>query len=111
MACSLVYLVVLTPGRPIERSEREIAVTLSASIALLFGELIIYNLTWPYTNQGRYLYPVLAPMAIVLALALKHAAARVPPLIRRWALPALVVFLSVAWTISFHSGMAGFHFW
>ena len=111
MACSLVYLVVLTPGRPIERSEREIVVTLTAGIALLFVELIVYNLTWPYSNQGRYLYPALAPIAIVSALALKHAAARVSPLIRRWALPALVGFLSVAWTVSFHSGMAGFHFW
>ena len=111
MACSLVYLVVLTPGRPIERSEREIVVTLTAGIALLLVELIVYNLTWPYSNQGRYLYPALAPIAIVSALALKHAAARVSPLIRRWALPALVGFLSVAWTVSFHSGMVGFHFW
>jgi len=111
MACSLVYLVVLRPGRPVERSEREIAATLSASIALLFVELVLYNLTWPNTNQGRYLYPVLAPFAIVSALALKHAAARVSPLIRWCALPAFVVFLSAAWIISFHSGMAGFHSW
>ena len=111
MACSLAYLVVLTPRRPIAGSEREIVVTLSAGIALLSVELILYNLTWPNTNQGRYLYPVLAPIAIVSALALKHAAARVPPPLRCWALPALVGFLSVAWTISFHSGMAGFHFW
>ena len=107
----LIYLVALTPGRPIERPAREIAVTLTAGIALLFLELIFYNLTWPYTNQGRYLYPALAPIAIVSALALKHAAARASPLIRRWALPALVVLLSLAWTVSFHSGMAGFHFW
>ena len=111
VACSLIYLVVLTPGRPIERSEREIVATLTAGIALLFAELIFYNRTWPNTNQGRYLYPALAPIAIVSALALKHAAARVSPLIRHWTLPALVVFLSVAWIVSFHSGMAGFHFW
>jgi len=111
MAGSLVHLVVLAPRRPIARSEREIVVTLSAAIALLFAELILYNITWPNTNQGRYLYPVLAPLAIVSALAVKHAAGRVSPLLRGWALPALIVFLSVAWTISFHSGMAGFHFW
>ncbi|MEO8259433.1 MAG: glycosyltransferase family 39 protein [Acidobacteriota bacterium] len=111
IAASLVYLVVLTPVRPVERAEREIVVTLAAGIAILFLELVLYNLTWPNTNQGRYLYPALAPIAIVAALAVKHAAARVSPPLRCWALPVLVVFLSVAWTISFHSGVAGFHFW
>jgi hypothetical protein len=110
VAVSVISLVLFIPEWPIERRECEIAVTLSASVAILFGELIIYNIAWPYTHQGRYLYPALAPIAIVSALALRHAGVRLPRSgLRQWALPAFILIVAAAWTVAFRSGFAGFH--
>lgn len=110
IAVPLVSLVVLAPRRAIERRECEIAVTLSTGIAILVVELVAYNITWPYSHQGRLLYPALAPMAIVSALALRHAFARLRwPGVQRWALAGLLMAIGVLWTISFHSALVGFH--
>jgi hypothetical protein len=110
VAVSLISLVLFMPEWPIERHEREIGVTLSAGVAILFGELVIYNIAWPGTDQGRYLYPALAPIAIVSALALRHAGIRLPRSgLRRWALPVLILIVAAAWALAFRSGFGGFH--
>ena len=108
-AISFIYLILVAPGSRIDRRERQVALTLTAGIVTLLVELVIYNLSWP-ASQSRLMYPALAPLVIVLALAVRHTGAKLPwPRAMPWVIPFALATLGLAWVAPFAAGVNGVH--
>jgi hypothetical protein len=103
------YLIFRTRSAPIDRRERQIALTLAFGVTTMMAELVYYNLSWP-SSQARLMYPALAPLVMVSALAVRAAARKLAPApLWRWAAPAAIAALGVAWVASFSAALDGWH--